>query len=69
MSLSVCNIVSSKLLLGYTTKMYLSKGQYEGVSREFPVKGKAVSALKRWLERKNSQLHFQGKSPTGGSGC
>jgi len=35
---------------GYTIKMYLSKVQYEGVAKEFPIKGKAFSALKRWLE-------------------
>jgi integrase len=35
---------------GYTIKMYLSKGQYEGVAKEFPIKGKAADALKRWLD-------------------
>lgn len=34
----------------YTIKLYFSKGQYEGVGKEFPLKGKAFSALKRWLE-------------------
>jgi integrase len=36
--------------IGYTIKMYLSKGQYEGAAKEFPVKGKAADALKRWLD-------------------
>jgi len=35
---------------GYTIKMYLSKGQYEGVAKEYPIKEKAADALKRWLE-------------------
>ena len=35
---------------GYTIKMYFAKGDYEGVSKEFPIKGKAASAMKRWLE-------------------
>jgi hypothetical protein len=29
--------------------MYLSKGQYEGVAKEFPIKGKAADALARCL--------------------
>jgi integrase len=37
----------------YTIKLYFSKGQYEGVGKEFPLKGKAFSALKRWLEMSN----------------
>jgi len=35
---------------GYTIKMYLSKGQYEGAAKEYPIKGKAADAMKRWLE-------------------
>ncbi|MBT3750742.1 MAG: site-specific integrase [Calditrichaeota bacterium] len=35
---------------GFTIKMYLSKGDYEGVAKEFPIKGKAADALRRWLE-------------------
>ena len=34
----------------YTIKLYFSKGQYEGVSKEFPIRGKSATYLKRWLE-------------------
>jgi integrase len=34
----------------YTIKLYFSKGQYEGVSKEFPVRGNSAAYLTRWLE-------------------
>ncbi len=57
---------------GYIIKMYLSKGQYEGVAKEFPVKGKAADALKRWLEmskiKSGPLFRFVGRYDTVGDG-
>ncbi|MBT3226102.1 MAG: hypothetical protein HN686_19390 [Bacteroidetes bacterium] len=35
---------------GYTIKLYFSKGNYQGVPREFPVKGVSANLLTKWLE-------------------